>query len=461
MVLIKNYKDELDKKQKFKEYLGRLNAELSNSKILKKPSPLDEIEYVKPDREITNDIIINDELEKELENEELSNKKALENLKKITSEANAQKFIEKLNSKDTSYIKYFNMIFPKLQKELTKNFKNVSLDFFINYAIGEINKTYNDKLKENDDIEEELDDYEERKDIEDELDEAEAAGDIRNISYRQVSLINSENKKGFLQPKNAIKKKRLTNFTGVIMLKHDENDDPFLIYVKKSKNNWYMLNEKKNQTELLNSTNWNNMISSIKKHDINTKFKFSEAAKDIMIQDIINKCEEYELDKYSQDEPLYGEGIKIKHGRGNDYVEFGNYRISLNKLNDNILNLQYKTGHSLNSFKNTIITDELKDIIKSIIDNKFNDKMLKLLSNDEIYLFEKIIKYSQVLDNYEVKFLDEQNKRDHERFQILKGELLAGNDNPKIKTEMKQILTRYLDNNKISQKEFLKIISNL
>jgi len=113
-----------------------------------------------------------------------------------------------------------------------------------------------------------------------------------------------------------------------------------------------------------------------------------------VVQEMIQKCTFYRLDVRKKvtkaDEILIGTGIRkrnLKYGKGisdspkkyntvNKWAPFGKYRICLNKLyDDNILSVQYSTGHILNNFRNTKVSSHFIDVIDDIIKNKFNERI--------------------------------------------------------------------------------------
>ena len=71
------------------------------------------------------------------------------------------------------------------------------------------------------------------------------------------------------------------------------------------------------------------------------------------------------------------------------------------------------------------------------------------------------MKFSQVLPTYNSNYINEQNKKDNDRFILIRGMIDAGNDNPQLKKELKKILFRFLENGKISKNQSLEILAML
>ena len=287
------------------------------------------------------------------------------------------------------------------------------------------------------------------------------------IAYRPVSTYDSPSQTGF---------RKVLKSTGIIIF-YNNNVQIAVVYVRQYESKWFVWNESGKEWLELNK---DNLIKATYSDYPNMSYILKEP----QIPEIISKCAKYGLNERSGVvKPKLGYGLfkvktpayfkTLKYGRGiktisdegkvhktiNKWVTFGKFRLCLNKLvDDNMLSVQYQKGHILNNFRNTKISNDFKDVIDDIINDKFNEKLLKNLNQDETYLMEKLLKFSQVMPSYRSNYIDAQNKKDNGRFVLLRGIIESGNDNPELKKELKKILLRFLENGKISKNQFLEIL---
>lgn len=147
------------------------------------------------------------------------------------------------------------------------------------------------------------------------------------------------------------------------------------------------------------------------------------------------------------------------------YIVFGQLVINKPRLiNDNKLSVKYKTTlGSVSKFKSARVSDQFKDLIKTILEEqKINHRLLSELSDLEKDLFYNLIKRAKLesrlgLDNYRTREQDQQYKR----FDLLKGQILAGNNNPKILQELKQLIIKFMNDGTMSKSEGGSILVEL
>lgn len=161
--------------------------------------------------------------------------------------------------------------------------------------------------------------------------------------------------------------------------------------------------------------------------------------------------------------PIVGTGIK--RGRGMQQIEeneeanhtaeeipkisdFGNKKILLNKLYyRNVLSVKDKKGHSIEKLPNTVVSDDFVKIIMMLSDNKkpsieamtirdnLEDSEKELLS---LLLFITGINKNKNIDISKV----ENVKKLKNRLNLVEAQIVAGNNNPEVKKEMKQIINK-------------------
>ena len=104
--------------------------------------------------------------------------------------------------------------------------------------------------------------------------------------------------------------------------------------------------------------------------------------------------------------------------------------------------LRRKGGNTITQLPTVKISDELKDVIAGLIEN-MNPSFGSIanLSPEDKDLYNKVIRETSIDQRLLIPSptLDENQKTWH-RFQVLAGELQAGNDNPEMIKELKKLL---------------------
>jgi len=148
----------------------------------------------------------------------------------------------------------------------------------------------------------------------------------------------------------------------------------------------------------------------------------------------------------------------------NKYSEFGKFIINMALLDQNILLVKYKSYAPVPTLKRTQISDELKDIIYYLFDTGEMDYQSgqKLKESEKGVLDRLIIKSGLNLQlKYKSSKLDDDIEAIIEEFEILKGEIIAGNDNPKIVEDIKNVLIKLVRLKKITKETADSILQDL
>jgi hypothetical protein len=134
-------------------------------------------------------------------------------------------------------------------------------------------------------------------------------------------------------------------------------------------------------------------------------------------------------------------------------------------LDDNILLIKYKKSYApVPSLRRTIISDELKDMIIYLFDTgEIDYQSGQKLSKSEKDIFDLLIIKAGL--KTQLKYNKEKMKDTAEdiieEFNILKGQIIAGNDNPEIKDKIKDVLSKLVNLNKINVETADDIINDL
>lgn len=147
------------------------------------------------------------------------------------------------------------------------------------------------------------------------------------------------------------------------------------------------------------------------------------------------------------------------------YINFGQLVINKPSLfKENRLAIKYRNSlGSVNKFRARKVSSKFRDLIKTIIEEqKINHKLMSELTDDEKDFFFNLIKRAKLesklgLTGYRTKEQEEQ----YARFELLKGQVLAGNNNPKILKELKQLIMKFMVDGTISYQEGSMILLEL
>jgi heterodisulfide reductase subunit C len=153
---------------------------------------------------------------------------------------------------------------------------------------------------------------------------------------------------------------------------------------------------------------------------------------------------------------------KIKVGKGIEvqaqpaYKTFGKYVIHIGHLIDkNVANFKYPSLGSIPAIKPLTVSDDYKDFIMDTLENgKPNERIFSKLPEQEQKHFERVVLGAGLLDAFKLRRnkSDGENK-DADRFNILRGEVMAGNNSDKVIKELRGLIIRFMNEGRIQQKE--------
>jgi hypothetical protein len=147
---------------------------------------------------------------------------------------------------------------------------------------------------------------------------------------------------------------------------------------------------------------------------------------------------------------VFGWGISHPDEEIPTYAKFGNLVILLNKLfYKNILSLKTKTGHTIDGFKNTKVSDTLVEIIMRMYREENVDNLIKNLNSNEINIYNSILYMAGLHKKFKSKH-DDTLEELKEKFKVCEGQIISGNNNPEVLKELKEILLKLHHLNAIS-----------
>ena len=153
----------------------------------------------------------------------------------------------------------------------------------------------------------------------------------------------------------------------------------------------------------------------------------------------------------------YGRGLTPRSTTKRQYIN-GKYYIDLNKLNDNVLCVKYSTNDAqLPHVKVERISNKAKEVVKDIINEKYDHRIFEMLSDGD----KRIIKRFCKATKQDIDFQDTMDTEFQQRYEVLLGEFENGNNNPELKAELKRFVIEAIQENKIPRHQAYMILYQL
>jgi hypothetical protein len=138
---------------------------------------------------------------------------------------------------------------------------------------------------------------------------------------------------------------------------------------------------------------------------------------------------------------IEGRGIDERLSRNPDKVMLNNgkFIIDMEKLRKNILSVTYSSCRaSIPSLKKENVSNDVKNIIKDIIENKYNVNLFNKMNPDDQRIISTFVRTMKIPD-IDMRVFDEAYQLNYE---ILLGQVNSGQNNPIVKKELKQYILR-------------------
>lgn len=163
---------------------------------------------------------------------------------------------------------------------------------------------------------------------------------------------------------------------------------------------------------------------------------------------------------------INGLGItKVKKGRGlsSDYREFGINKINHKKLDDGILTVRRQSNTNIPDMPSKRISRKLQKIIKHISGGGLPDyNELHNLDDSEKDYLHKLISKSNLSERLSVPTPSkDQEEKDFHQFEVMKGEIMSGNDSHELVKKFKILILKLSKQNILPKTEVNEILSDL
>lgn len=161
-----------------------------------------------------------------------------------------------------------------------------------------------------------------------------------------------------------------------------------------------------------------------------------------------------------------GKGIKGKgllKTKADNFIEFGKLLINPAKLDENIIAIRRPTGRNTPEFPTERVSKHLGKVIRHISGGGvpvFED-LAKLDEKEKRYLH-KLMKSSSLLDRISVPTPNkDEDEKDTHRFEVLKGEIMSGNDSHQLIKELKVLILKLVSKDLLPKSQAREILFDL
>jgi len=156
-------------------------------------------------------------------------------------------------------------------------------------------------------------------------------------------------------------------------------------------------------------------------------------------------------------------GIKKGRGISSDYRDFGINKINHKKLDDGILTLRRKSNTNIPDMPSKRISRKLQKIIKHISGGgipDYND--LNSLEDVEKDYLHKLISKSNLTERLSVPAPSkDQEEKDFHQFEVMKGEIMSGNDSKELVKKFKVLILKLSKQNILPKNEVQELLQDL
>ena len=155
---------------------------------------------------------------------------------------------------------------------------------------------------------------------------------------------------------------------------------------------------------------------------------------------------------------------KKQNGFKARYSDFGKFVINHYQLKTNILLVKYSKSHApVPKIKGTIISNDFKNLITDLLKNEsINEELQNKLKDHEIDLFDLLINISGLANQLNYKRIETSVHDIINKFEVLRGELVAGNNSDILKNDLANVITLLnVKYNKISDSDAIELLDIL
>ena len=159
----------------------------------------------------------------------------------------------------------------------------------------------------------------------------------------------------------------------------------------------------------------------------------------------------------------------VKIGKGIDvaipqdtYKTFGKHLIHYPALRDDFkLSIKYPS-RSKNVGKVMVVSPEYRELFMDLLERGvLSDRMYDKLVNEEKEHFNQAVKASGLMETIKLKPIDEDKKDLVERFKVLRGQFIAGNNAPTLIKELRSVILHFMEKGQIQKQDGYDLLKEL
>jgi len=143
------------------------------------------------------------------------------------------------------------------------------------------------------------------------------------------------------------------------------------------------------------------------------------------------------------------------------YTPFGRYFINKHRLHDDIIALRSPSGNVVQGMPTEKVSSSLGHVVRTLVGGGLPSyEHINALSQDEKRKLSNICHKCRI-DSPAVPNMKGEGQAEEDRFNILRGELISGNDNPKIARELKVLLLKFMNEGRVPRQQANEILHEL
>ena len=164
---------------------------------------------------------------------------------------------------------------------------------------------------------------------------------------------------------------------------------------------------------------------------------------------------------------MKGRGIAVDHSIGVKpaikFAPFGKYLLDMSKLKDDTIAMKTMSGTSVVGHPSKKVSTQFSKIVKDMIGGKVpSDEDLSGLSTLEREYLHKVSKKANIEDKFAVATPSkDQYEKDIHSFEVMRGEIVAGNDNQEMIKKFKLLIMKLSRSGSLPKNEVSEILSEL
>lgn len=146
-----------------------------------------------------------------------------------------------------------------------------------------------------------------------------------------------------------------------------------------------------------------------------------------------------------------------------NYVPFGRYIINRSKLMDGIIMIKRPNGAFMGDLQSRRVSNNLKNVFEKIVGgNVPSYKDFSKLDNDEIEYLHYVAKKTNLADKLQVPTPNKDTEEKMiSRYEVLRGQIIAGNDNKELIKEFKKLLLDMSDKKLLPRRQVSDILIDI